>query len=281
MTVGMAFAYFAEKKVDIAVVEVGLGGRLDSTNIIVPEVALITNIGFDHMDMLGDTLEKIAFEKAGIIKEGVPVVISEYQPETASVFDHVAHAKNSDIYYAEEQQWPTYPTSLLGNYQQKNVKGVLCALSVLTGFSVSEGHIKNGLMRVQENTGLLGRWQVLGEAPRIICDTAHNKEGIALVMKQLLAEPYDSLHMVMGFVKEKDLSGIFDALPKEAHYYFCKPNIPRGKDVEVLMEEAKVYGIGGIPFESVQTALGAAKRAANTKDLIFVGGSNFVVAEVV
>lgn len=281
MTVGMAFSYFAKEQVDIAIVEVGLGGRLDSTNIITPEVSLITNIGFDHMELLGDTLDKIAFEKAGIIKEGVPVVISEYQPETAPVFDHVAHAKNAEIFYAEEQHWDGYSTSLLGNYQQKNIKGVRSALSVLTGFQVSEAHIRKGLLRVQQNTGLLGRWQVLGEMPKIICDTAHNKEGLSMVMDQLLLEPHGTLHMIMGFVKEKELTGVFGILPKRARYYFCKPDISRGKDVDELVLEAQAFGLRGTPYGSVQAAFKAAKDAAIASDVVFVGGSNFVVAEVV
>ena len=281
MTVGMAFDHFAKEEVDVAVVEVGLGGRLDSTNIITPEVSLITNIGFDHMDLLGDTLDKIAFEKAGIIKEGIPVVISEYQLETAPVFDHVAHAKNAEIHYAEEQQWATYPTSLLGNYQQKNIKGVLQTISLLPRFHISEEHIRRGLLHVQENTGLLGRWQLLGQAPKVICDTAHNKEGLSMVMNQLQTEPYETLHMVLGFVKDKELSGVFDILPKRARYYFCRPDIARGKKVEEVVLEAKSRGIEGVPYGSVKEALTAARGEAKPTDVIFVGGSNFVVAEVV
>ncbi|MFS4469780.1 bifunctional folylpolyglutamate synthase/dihydrofolate synthase [Maribacter sp. 2210JD10-5] len=280
MTVGMAFSFFEEKKVDIAVIEVGLGGRLDSTNIIVPEVSLITNIGMDHMDMLGDTLEKIAFEKAGIIKENTPVVVSEFQSEIASVFKEVSDAKNAKLIFADKKEHPQYETSLLGNYQQKNIRGVIETLKLLKRFQINKDHITNGLQKVQENTGILGRWQILGHDPKIICDTAHNKEGLSLVLDQLDTEIFEVLHLVLGFVKDKDLSNILPLLPKKAEYYFCKPSIPRGLDANLLAQQAENHTLKSSIYDSVKAALAAAKEKAHKDDLIFVGGSNFTVAEV-
>ena len=280
MTVGMAFAYFAKEQVDIAIIEVGLGGRLDSTNIIVPEVSLITNIGYDHMDILGDTLDKIAFEKAGIIKQDVPVVISEHQPEIAWVFEDRARAQSAELSFASQKDVPVYPTSLMGDYQKKNIKGVLETLNRLKGFQVDVSHIKAGLLHVSANTGLQGRWQILKENPMVICDTAHNKEGLVLVLEQLKLLDYKRLHMVLGFVKEKDLDAILPLFPKNATYYFCKPNIPRGLDAHVLAGAAKKYALEGRVFASVSEAYKAVNEAASKTDLIFVGGSNFTVAEV-
>lgn len=280
MTVGMAFAYFAKEQVDIAIVEVGLGGRLDSTNIIVPEVSLITNIGYDHMDILGDTLDKIAFEKAGIIKQHVPVVVSEHQPEIAWVFEDMARAQSSELSFASQKDEPVYATSLLGDYQKKNIKGVLETLNRLKGFKVHISDIKAGLLNVSKNTGLQGRWQVLQEDPMVICDTAHNKEGLVLVLEQLKLMRYQRLHMVLGFVKEKDLDAILPLFPKNAIYYFCKPNMPRGLDAHVLAGAAKKYDLEGRIFNSVSEAYSAVNEDASQGDLIFVGGSNFTVAEV-
>tara|TARA_R110002167_G_scaffold32727_5_gene105860 strand:+ start:509 stop:1720 length:1212 start_codon:yes stop_codon:yes gene_type:complete len=281
MSVGMAFDYFAKSGVDIAVVEVGLGGRLDSTNIIMPEVSLITNIGYDHIDMLGDTLEKIAFEKAGIIKPKVPIVISETQRETQKVFATMAAACGSKLVFADTAVKENYDTALLGNYQTKNIKGVIAVLRELKGFHVNEDHIIKGLQKVVENTGLMGRWQVLGEHPKIVCDTAHNTEGIQLVLHQIKTQKFDVLHLVLGFVKEKNLQAIFPLLPKKAHFYFCRPNIPRGLDVHILQRQAAEAGITGDAYPTVKEALAAAIKKASKSDFIFVGGSNFVVAEVV
>ena len=280
MTVGMAFAYFAERKVDIAIVETGLGGRLDSTNIIEPEVSLITNIGLDHMDMLGDTLEKIAFEKAGIIKKGIPVVISEHQEETAPVFEEVAARLESKISYADAIDYPEYAIDLLGNYQKRNIKGVLAVLKELKHFVVSELNLKHGLQNVVKNTGLLGRWQQIGSLPTIICDTAHNKEGLSLVLDQLGQSTYDRLHIVLGFVKEKDLAAILPLFPKEAIYYFCRPKINRGLDENKLKDVASTYALSGEAYSTVNKAFKKAKSAASSEDFIYVGGSTFVVAEV-
>lgn len=281
LTVGMAFDYFAREAVDIAVIEVGLGGRLDSTNIITPEVSLITNIGWDHMEFLGETLPEIAGEKAGIIKEGVPVVISETQPEVAEVFREVASRKSAPLYFADQLDLPDYPTALKGNYQRRNVRGVLTVLGQLRDFDIKPTHIQQGLMKVVPNTGLQGRWQTLSENPLIICDTAHNREGLEIVLSQLGEQPYDNLHIVLGFVREKRLDQILPLFPKDAVYYFARPDIPRGLDADLLQETAGAYGLKGNGYGSVPLALRAAKARAETKDLIFVGGSTFTVAEVV
>jgi dihydrofolate synthase/folylpolyglutamate synthase len=280
MTVGVAFEYFKRESVDIAVVEVGLGGRLDSTNIILPEVCLITNIGMDHMEFLGRTLPEIAREKAGIIKPGVPVVISETQEEVRPVFLRTARDRNAPIFFADQMDLPSYATSLEGAYQEKNVRGVQAVLSQLPDFPVSDAQIQKGLLQVVENTGLLGRWQTLGEHPKIIVDTAHNREGLELAIRQVLEQPYENLHMVVGFVREKPLEKLLPLFPKKARYYFARPEIPRGLDVETLKNTADKFGLQGPAFDSVSEAFEAAKRAAGPADLIFVGGSTFTVAEV-
>lgn len=280
MTVGMAFSYFESQHVDIAIIEVGLGGRLDSTNIITPEVSLITNIGFDHMDMLGDTLPKIAYEKAGIIKEGVPVVISEYNMETAPVFKETANKLNTKIIFAEDLELPSYTLGLLGAYQKKNSKGVLAVLRELKDFTISEAHVRKGVERVVPNTGLMGRWQQLGSNPTIICDTAHNKEGLAVVLEQLKEQSFSKLHFVLGFVKEKDVENIVPLFPKNAVYHFCKPQIARGMDEKIVAEIFSNQGFEGAYYASVNEAFIAAKNRADIDDFIYVGGSNFVVAEV-
>lgn len=280
MTVGMAFSYFESQHVDIAIIEVGLGGRLDSTNIITPEVSLITNIGFDHMDMLGDTLPKIALEKAGIIKQGIPVVISEFNPETAPVFKERANKMNAKIIFAEDLTFPSYKLGLLGSYQKKNIKGVLAVLRELRGFNISEEHIANGVERVVENTGLMGRWQQIASNPTIICDTAHNKEGLAMVIGQLKEQHFSKLHIVIGFVKEKDITNIVPLFPKNASYYFCRPQISRGLDENIVCEIFQTQGYEGTAYSSVNEAFEAAKNKAYKDDFIYVGGSNFVVAEV-
>ncbi|MBT8314902.1 MAG: bifunctional folylpolyglutamate synthase/dihydrofolate synthase [Maribacter sp.] len=280
MSVAMAFDYFGQKKVDIAIIEVGLGGRLDSTNIITPEVSLITNIGMDHLDMLGDTLEKIAQEKAGIIKENIPVVISEYQEEIAETFIATAKSKNAKILFAEQVIDRQYRSSLQGNYQSKNIKGVVAVLKELKGFKVKKKHIKRGLKKVIKNTGIMGRWQILGKSPLVICDTAHNKEGLAYIMAQLGQQKFDRLHLVLGFVEDKDLDAILPLFPKNALYYFCSPAVMRGLEVQVLVKKANDLGLEGAPYDSVKSALKRAKKRASKKDLIYLGGSNFTVAEV-
>ncbi|RAJ10376.1 bifunctional folylpolyglutamate synthase/dihydrofolate synthase [Arenibacter echinorum] len=281
MTVGMAFQYFEKEKIDIAIVEVGLGGRLDSTNIIIPEVSLITNIGYDHVEMLGDTIAKIAFEKAGIIKPGIPVVISELQEETATVFNSIAGERGSKIIFAGEVIPGNYKTSLLGSYQAKNVKGVVATIKELKGFDIREKHIAEGLLNVSTNTGLLGRWQTIGENPTMVCDTAHNTEGLSIVLDQIKQQKYTALHLVIGFVKDKNLEQILPLFPKNAHYYFCRPNIQRGLDELVLKTRSLEFGLNGNAYSSVNEAVNAALGVADKTDFVFVGGSTFVVAEIV
>jgi dihydrofolate synthase/folylpolyglutamate synthase len=283
MTVGMAFDYFAKQKVDIAIVEVGLGGRLDSTNIITPEVSVITNIGLDHTQFLGNTLEAIAGEKAGIIKDNVPIVIGETQPETEQIFINIAKRKNAKIVFADKAIKEYFQSDLEGNYQEKNIKTVLQTIKELQqkGFVVTRKHVETGLSNIVKNTGLKGRWQVLQERPKVICDTAHNREGINAVVKQLLAEKYKSLHIVFGVVNDKDLSTLLDLLPKKAMYYLCKPNISRGMDAEELKQNFKQLGFNAESYTSVNNAFQGALKNANTNDLIFVGGSTFVVAEII
>jgi len=283
MTVGLAFEHFAKQKVDIAIIEVGLGGRLDSTNIITPEVSIITNIGLDHTQMLGETLPEIAVEKAGIIKAGIPVVISEKQEEVISVFFKKAKEMNSPIFFAEDEVKKEYQTDLLGHYQQKNIKAAVHAIAVLKdkGFKIKEKHIEKGLLNVIKNTGLLGRWQIIAKQPMTVCDTAHNKEGLQYVLKQLSEQSYENLHVVLGVVNDKDLETVLPLFPKEATYYFCKPNIPRGLEAVVLQEKTIKYQLVGTIYGSVNKALLAAKKNAKDSDLVFVGGSTFVVAEVV
>ncbi len=282
MTVGLAFDYFAQEQVDIAVIEVGLGGRFDSTNIIKPEVSLITNISKDHTDILGNTLPEIAFEKAGIIKQNTPVVISEYQEETADVFIKKAQTENAPIVFASSIE-TDLKTDLQGIYQEKNIKGVLAVLDFLrNGFwEISDEDIKLGLENVAKNTSLKGRWQTLSENPKVVCDTGHNEAGISYVIKQITQQKFDNLHIVLGFVREKDVERVLELFPKNAHYYFCKPNIPRGLDVDILKEVATKKGLIGQAYDSVNNALRAAKEQALPSDFIFVGGSTFVVAEVV
>lgn len=280
MTVGMAFDYFANEKVDIAVIEVGLGGRLDSTNIITPLVSVITNIGYDHMQFLGETLPEIAGEKAGIIKEGVPVIIGEYQAAVASVFIKKAAEKNTSIHFAS-QDTTNYTTDLLGDYQKSNTKTAVAAIKKLQGFNISEKNIQDGLQKVVQNTQLKGRWQILQQHPTVICDTAHNKEGLQLAMNQLMRQDYQNLHLVLGVVADKKLADVFPFFPKNAQYYFCKPNIPRGLSEDILQQQAAVFGLHGKTFSSVAKALKSALKSANQQDIIYVGGSTFVVAEVV
>lgn len=280
MTVGMAFHYFAAENVDIAIVEVGLGGRLDSTNIITPEVSVITNIGLDHTQFLGETLPEIAFEKAGIIKYKVPVVIGERQPEVASVFLEIAEEKNSEIIFASDTP-NAYKTDLLGVYQKSNVATAIAAVKQLKGFVVQEDHILNGLLHVVKNTSLKGRWQVLQETPKVICDTAHNKEGLQIVLHQLKKEKYAQLHIVLGVVSDKKLEDILTLFPTEATYYFCKPNIPRGLSESVLAEKAAENALKGKKYPSVKKAYEKALDVANQEDIIYVGGSTFVVAEII
>ena len=283
MTVGLAFDCFAKQQVDVAVIEVGLGGRLDSTNIITPEVSVITNIGLDHTQFLGETLPEIAFEKAGVIKTNVPVVIGEFQIETFPIFEGIAKEKNAPLFLASKNDNSNYKTDLKGSYQINNLKTVVKTIEVLksNGFNISEEHINNGLLHVVKNTGLLGRWQIINEQPKVICDTGHNKEGLMYVLNQLQKEEFNKLHFIFGVVNDKELKDILPLFPKEAVYYFCKPDIPRGLDASELQQKCMPFGLKGAIYSSVQTAYKSALESALKSDLIFIGGSTFVVAEVV
>ena len=306
MTVGMAFDYFSDEKVDIAIVEVGMGGRLDSTNLITPELSVITNIDLDHTKFLGDTRTKIAYEKAGIIKPGIPVVIGETHPETQQVFINKAQACQSPIIFADQrfdcdkihagseviQQFDVWKDSelymeaieipLMGNYQQKNLTTVMCALDQLRGkFNLSDDDIRDGISKVVRNTHLMGRWQILNQDPLIIADTGHNVAGIKEVVMQLAEMSYDKLHFVLGMVNDKDIDSVLQLLPRNADYYFCKADIPRGLDANILAEKAFEAGLRGQVYESVTHAYRSAVNNARFGDIVFIGGSNFTVAEVV
>jgi dihydrofolate synthase/folylpolyglutamate synthase len=283
MTVGLAFDYFAKEKVDIAVIEVGMGGRLDATNIITPLVSVITNIGLDHTQFLGNTLEAVAFEKAGIIKPNIPVIIGEYTPETKPVFLAKAKECNSEIYFAADLISETYPSDLIGDYQIHNKKTVLQTITVLNSqseFKITLENTKSGLLNVVKNTGLQGRWQQLNEFPKVICDTAHNKNGLEIVLNQIQKEDFDTLHIVLGVVNDKDLDEILPLFPKKAIYYFCKPNIPRGLDVQILKQKAASFDLKGEVYNSVPEAYQKAIKNAAKSDFIYIGGSTFVVAEI-
>ena len=282
MTVGLAFDYFAKEQVDVAVVEVGMGGRLDSTNVISPLVSVITNIGFDHTQFLGDTLPKIAAEKAGIIKSNVPVVIGEYSEETKPVFIAKAKSENAQIYFAQDNSEVTYECALLGDYQVHNKKTVLQAIELLQSqFNIEENHIKLGLKNVVQNSGLLGRWQILKQKPFTVCDTAHNSHGLKIVLNQIQKHHFEILHIVLGVVNDKDLDSILPLFPKNANYYFCKPNVPRGLEPQILQKKATEFGLSGEVFNSVSEAYDEAVNSAKDSDFIYIGGSTFVVAEIV
>ena len=283
MTVGLAFDYFANQEIDIAVIEVGLGGRLDSTNIVTPLVSVITNIGLDHTQFLGESKAEIAFEKAGIIKSGIPVVIGEKQKETSPVFEEIAKNNNAKIYYAKDVILKRYKTDLLGNYQKRNVKTAVASLKLLDDESliqISDKELETGLQNIVANTGLKGRYQILQNKPKVICDTAHNKEGLQLVLEQVQNEEYDQLHIVLGVVNDKSLDDILPLFPKDASCYFCKPDIPRGKKAKELQQNALKHGLKGDTYSSVIQAFQMALKVAKPKDLVYVGGSTFVVAEL-
>ena len=313
ITVGMAFEYFADENVDIAIIETGLGGRLDSTNVINPILSIITNIGMDHMALLGGTLAEIANEKAGIIKQTTPVVISEVIPETKNIFEQKANSLNAPIYYAEEyiqfksfqNNWqtslfefnqslihlldaPLFPKSftvecdLPGKYQYKNLKGVLVAMQILAtmGWQLSASKILKGLLHVGKNTGLMGRWECIQTTPRIILDVAHNEHGIKALLEQLESLHYAQLHIITGMVKDKDVNAVLNLLPKKAKYYFTQSHIPRALPVSELAAKGNAFDLNGSQFENVNIALQSANKNATANDLILVIGSVFLVAEV-
>lgn len=309
MTVGMAFLYFAENNVDIAVLETGMGGRLDSTNVVNSILSVITNIDFDHTAFLGNTLEAIAHEKAGIIKHKVPVIIGETTPETKRVFNEVASQQDAPIHYAtdlvqlknttlnspghpgittdvyyNDQLWITQlHTPLAGIYQLKNLKTVLTALHQLPAANVpvTDQQILKGISNVLTNTGFTGRWQILSTQPLTICDVGHNEAGITYITQQFKQINYNHLHFVLGMVNDKEIDKILHMLPQEATYYFCKANIPRGLDEKILRRKAHLAGLRGLHYTSVAAAREAAEKAAHPNDMIFIGGSTFIVAEVV
>ena len=285
MTVGLAFDFFAKKEVDIAIIETGLGGRLDSTNVITPLLSVITNIGLDHTMFLGDTLQEIAKEKAGIIKQGIPVIIGQTQEgKIADTFENEAASKTAKIYFADQLNWlPKYKTDLKGKYQELNVNTAIATVKVLQlqGENITDNHIANGLGNVVHNTGLQGRWQKLLEKPLVVCDTAHNKEGLEIVMEQVAEQSYKNLHVVVGMVNDKNIEDALKLFPKDATYYFCKADIPRALDAKELSEVAKRIGLKGEVYSSVRGAYAHALESANSNDFIYIGGSTFVVAEVV
>ncbi|MBK7681078.1 MAG: bifunctional folylpolyglutamate synthase/dihydrofolate synthase [Bacteroidia bacterium] len=307
MSTIMAFSYFDEMKTDLNVIETGLGGRLDSTNIISPELSIITNIGWDHMNLLGDTLEKIAVEKGGIMKENISVVISETQNETKSIFTNIAKEKKSEIYFADAnfnieinnfnlledrmqfsvsknniEYLNSVSCDLTGQYQLKNLLGVFQSIDLIREkYALTDAHIRNGLSSVKENTGLKGRWQILSRNPLTICDTGHNEQGLIEVLSMIEKIPYKKLHFILGVVDDKDLSKMLKMLPKSAQYYFCKADIPRGLSPQILQANAQLFDLHGDTYDSVTLALESAKSNAKSKDLIFVGGSTFTVAEII
>ena len=305
MTVAMAFDYFSRSGVDVAVIEVGMGGRLDSTNIIVPELSVITNISFDHVEFLGDSLEKIAGEKAGIIKDRVPVLIGEEREETFGVFEAVANRKNAPLYSAprffnvpysalaadgcqyfnvrqgRQIAYPGLKSDLAGIIQRKNLPVVLQAVEILRRrrFAISENAVYEGIALTRELTGLRGRWEIIEKDPWLVMDTAHNEAGFRQILKQLEEVRYENFHMVMGVVNDKDIDHVLRLLPKEGRYYFTRAQIPRSLDPKILAAKAAFYGLTGSIFETVPEALASARSSAGKNDLILVGGSTFVVAD--
>lgn len=298
ITVAMCFDYFAREQVDIAIIEVGMGGRLDSTNVILPEVSLITNISFDHQQWLGNSIEDIAREKAGIIKKNRPVIISEKQVELDQVFRNVADERNSKIIFASEmykvirsdEEWifenQTNKISLLkhlfADYQQFNLPGVLTVIDELNerGFDIPKGIIKESLEEAFQITGLKGRWQKLSDSPLTYCDVGHNESGMRLILNQINQISFDKLHFIIGVVNDKDVTSILKLLPKDAIYYFCQANIPRALEANKLKEIAESVGLIGKAIADVNEAIKKAREIAGANDLIFIGGSNFLVAEI-
>lgn len=300
LTVAMAFDYFARCQVDIAIIEVGMGGRLDSTNVIIPELSIITNISFDHQQYLGDTLEKIAMEKAGIIKEGVPVIVSERTPETGPVFERMANEKNADIIFASDHYETIEKTSglqvlrsgateysdiildLKGAYQKRNLKAVLAGLEVMRekSWTLPEENVLTALANVSQLTGLKGRWQVLSESPYTVCDTGHNVAGLSYILEEIKKVKFKELYIVLGMVADKDISGVLSILPVNASYIFCQPTIQRALPAKELLEKAGQFGLQGIAIPDVNQAIAYARSKATSRDMIFIGGSTFVVAEI-
>ena len=282
MTVGLAFNYFSFNKVDIAIIEVGMGGRLDSTNIITPILSLITNISIDHTKFLGSNISDIAREKAGIIKEKTPIVIGETQDEIKSIFIDIANTKGSEIVFADDFIYDNYDCDLQGIYQKKNIKTVLKSSEILqqNDYKINDGHIKTGLNNVSNNTGLKGRWQVIQNNPLIICDTAHNIAALKEVISQLIRLEYSKLYFIVGFSDDKDLDKISKIFPENSEYYFVKPKVDRGKDSQDVKQIFQSNNRIGITQNSVNEAINQIKKTSTKDDVIFIGGSTFVVSEI-
>ena len=285
ITTAMAFQYFEKSEVDVAVIEVGLGGRLDCTNIINPELSIITNISIDHTDILGNDILDIAKEKGGVIKRNTPIVIGETDATTSPLFTEIAKEKQAPIFFADQLQKdkPVPPCSMKGVYQQKNTATALTALQILQrlGWRITGTDIAEGFLAVERLTGIKGRWQQLSTSPRVICDTGHNEAGIRYIVSQLQNEKYNQLHIVIGMVSDKKIDKMLSLLPKEAIYYFTNANIPRALSAEALKNQAKSFDLNGDCFNTVKEALDSAKQHSKMGDLIFVGGSNFIVAEII
>jgi dihydrofolate synthase/folylpolyglutamate synthase len=282
MTVGMAFDYFSREKIDIAVIETGMGGRLDSTNVLRPLLSIITNIGYDHTQFLGESLAEIAGEKAGIIKAGVPAIVGESQEETKKVFIERAKKVNTSLIFADQEYTSDITPVLKGAWQKRNLLSVLAAVDILRnkGFSIGEKEVLQGIQNVIKNTGLSGRWQMLQKKPLAICDIGHNCDGIKEVLKMIKKTPHHHLHFVLGLVADKNVEPVLELLPPTASYYFCKADIPRAMDAVKLQELAAHKQLKGKHYSSVSRAYQAALKKAGDEDLVFVGGSTFVVAEV-
>jgi len=309
LTVALAFQYFRDEKVDVAVIETGLGGRLDSTNIINPLISVITNISLDHTALLGNTIEKIAFEKAGIIKVAVPVIIGENNKAANRVFNETAAKCKTVIHYAEDEYvfekirisngktnkiitdvykdkkliMEGLKCGLTASYQLKNIRTVLKSLEILKflNVNITKASIYKGFDKVVKNTGINGRWQILSKKPLTICDTGHNEEGVKEVLKQIKLTPHKKLHFVLGMVNDKDIDAVLSLLPKTARYYFCKADVPRGFEAQLLADRAATIGLKGNTYASVKDALESARSKASIDDLVFIGGSTFVVAEII
>ena len=283
MTVGLAFEYFKMKSVDIAVIETGMGGRLDSTNIIFPEVSVITNISYDHVQFLGNSIEDIAREKAGIIKSGIPVVIGEKQNDIVNIFINKAEEKKSRIFFAEDFDVNEYECELKGSYQNKNIKTAIAAIELLNNseISINEKNIKDGLNKIIQNTGIRGRWEIIENKPLIICDIAHNIDALSIVINDLKLINSNKIHFVLGFVNDKNLDSIVDLFPEASNYYFARPNIERGLDELELQELFNNNNRIGKSYPSVAQAFKSAIKQSNLDDVIYVGGSTFVVSEVI
>jgi len=283
MTVGMAFEYFKKNSVDIAIIETGMGGRLDSTNIISPELSVITNVSIDHVKFLGNTIEDIAIEKAGIIKSHIPVVIGEKQNDVSNVFINKAEEKKSKIFFAEDFNIKEYECELKGSYQKKNIKTAIVAIELLndTEIKINEKNIIDGLNKIIQNTGIRGRWEIIGNKPLIICDVAHNIDALSIVINDIMSIKSNKIHFVLGFVNDKNLDSIVDIFPESSNYYFAKPNIERGLDELELQELFKNNNRIGESYSSIEQAFKSAIKQSDPNDVIYIGGSTFVVSEVI